>query len=65
MQRQPSQKAELIGAMGLHHTRELRPWHAMKRTGLAEVRIAVATPSQSPAKAPRSKAHWPKRCRAG
>jgi len=30
--------AELIGAMGLHHSSELRPWHLMKRTGLAEVR---------------------------
>jgi glutamate synthase domain-containing protein 2 len=30
--------AELIGAMGLKHTSELRPWHVMKRTGLAEVR---------------------------
>jgi len=24
--------------MGLHHSSELRPWHLMKRTGLAEVR---------------------------
>jgi glutamate synthase domain-containing protein 2 len=30
--------AELIGAMGLAHTRDLRPWHVMKRTGLAEAR---------------------------
>jgi glutamate synthase domain-containing protein 2 len=30
--------AELIGAMGLSHTSELKPWHLMKRTGLAEVR---------------------------
>jgi glutamate synthase domain-containing protein 2 len=30
--------AELIGAMGVRHTRELRPWNVMKRTGLAEVR---------------------------
>jgi len=30
--------AELIGAMGVHHTSELKPWHAMKRTGLAEVK---------------------------
>jgi hypothetical protein len=30
--------AELLGAMGIAHTRDLRPWHAMKRTGLAEVR---------------------------
>ena len=30
--------AELIGAMGLHHTQELRPWQLMKRTGLGEVR---------------------------
>jgi glutamate synthase domain-containing protein 2 len=30
--------AELIGAMGIRHTRELRPWNIMKRTGLAEVR---------------------------
>ncbi len=30
--------AELIGAMGLNHTSELRPWHVMKRTGLVEAR---------------------------
>ncbi|MFT3835960.1 MAG: FMN-binding glutamate synthase family protein [Myxococcaceae bacterium] len=30
--------AELIGAMGIHHPNELRPWHAMKRTGLTEVK---------------------------
>ncbi len=30
--------AELIGAMGLHHTKDLRPWHVMRRTGLAEVK---------------------------
>jgi glutamate synthase domain-containing protein 2 len=30
--------AELIGAMGIHHTSELGPWNVMKRTGLAEVR---------------------------
>jgi glutamate synthase domain-containing protein 2 len=30
--------AELLGAMGLHHPAELRPWHVMKRTGLVEVR---------------------------
>ncbi len=29
--------AELIGAMGVHHTSALRPWHAMKRTGLSEI----------------------------
>jgi glutamate synthase domain-containing protein 2 len=30
--------AELIGAMGIRHTNQLRPWNIMKRTGLAEVR---------------------------
>lgn len=30
--------AEMVGAMGLKHTSELRPWHVMKRTGLADVR---------------------------
>jgi glutamate synthase domain-containing protein 2 len=30
--------AELIGAMGIRHTGELRPWHTMKRIGLTEVR---------------------------
>jgi glutamate synthase domain-containing protein 2 len=29
--------AELIGAMGVDHTSQLRPWHAMKRTGLSEI----------------------------
>jgi hypothetical protein len=30
--------AELIGAMGLSHTSELRPWHAMKRVSLTEIK---------------------------
>ncbi len=30
--------AELIGAMGLMHTSELKPWNVMKRTALAETR---------------------------
>ena len=30
--------AELLGAMGLARTSELRPWHVLKRTGLAETR---------------------------
>jgi glutamate synthase domain-containing protein 2 len=30
--------AELLGAMGIASTSELRPWHIMKRTGLAETR---------------------------
>ncbi len=30
--------AELIGAMGLQHTSELRPWHAMKRVSLTEIK---------------------------
>ena len=29
--------AELVGAMGVGHTNELRPWHLMKRTGLSEI----------------------------
>ena len=29
--------AEMVGAMGVAHTTELRPWHLMKRTGLAEI----------------------------
>lgn len=29
--------AELIGAMGLAHTSELRPWHVMRRTGFATI----------------------------
>jgi hypothetical protein len=29
---------EMVGAMGLSHTSELRPWHLMKRTGLADIR---------------------------
>lgn len=29
--------AEMVGAMGLEHTSGLRPWHLMKRTGLAEI----------------------------
>jgi glutamate synthase domain-containing protein 2 len=29
--------AEMVGAMGLKHTSELRPWHVLKRTDLAEV----------------------------
>lgn len=29
--------AEMVGAMGLHHTSGLRPWHLMKRTNLAEI----------------------------
>jgi len=29
--------AELVGAMGLTHTKEIQPWHLMKRTGLAEI----------------------------
>ena len=30
--------AELVGALGLGHTSELRPWHIMKRTGLADTK---------------------------
>ena len=30
--------AEFIGAMGIAHTSALRPWHAMRRVGLTEVR---------------------------
>ncbi len=30
--------AELIGAMGLSHTNELRPWHIMRRTAFATIR---------------------------
>ena len=30
--------ADLLGAMGLHHPRELRPWHLMRRVGPTEVR---------------------------
>jgi glutamate synthase domain-containing protein 2 len=30
--------AEMMGAMGVRSTSELRPWHVMKRTGLAETR---------------------------
>lgn len=29
--------AELVGAMGVKHPSELRPWHLMKRTGLSEI----------------------------
>jgi glutamate synthase domain-containing protein 2 len=29
--------AELIGAMGISHTRDLRPWHVMRRTDLTRV----------------------------
>ena len=29
--------AEMVGAMGVKHTNELRPWHLMKRTGLSEI----------------------------
>lgn len=29
--------AEMVGAMGVGHTSELRPWHLMKRTGLSEI----------------------------
>ena len=28
----------MVGAMGLSHTNQLRPWHLMKRTGLADIR---------------------------
>ena len=28
----------MVGAMGLHHTSQLRPWHVMKRTGISEIR---------------------------
>lgn len=30
--------AEILGAIGLQKTAELRPWHVMKRTGLAETK---------------------------
>lgn len=30
--------SELLGAMGLKHTQELRPWHVMRRVGLSEIR---------------------------
>ena len=30
--------AEMVGAMGLSSPAQLRPWHVMKRTGLAEIR---------------------------
>ncbi|MEM6831399.1 MAG: FMN-binding glutamate synthase family protein, partial [Bacteroidota bacterium] len=30
--------AEMIGAMGLEDTRELRPWHRIRRTGFTEIR---------------------------
>jgi len=30
--------AELIGAMGIAHTRDLKPWHIMRRTGFSEIR---------------------------
>jgi glutamate synthase domain-containing protein 2 len=30
--------AELLGAMGLEHSRELRPWHLMRRTNSTEIR---------------------------
>ncbi len=29
--------AEMVGAMGVHHSSDLRPWHLMKRTGLSEI----------------------------
>jgi glutamate synthase domain-containing protein 2 len=29
---------EMVGAMGLTHSNQLRPWHIMKRTGLADIR---------------------------
>ena len=29
--------AEMVGAMGVRHTSDLRPWHLMKRTGLSEI----------------------------
>jgi glutamate synthase domain-containing protein 2 len=29
--------AEMVGAMGVNHTTDLRPWHLMKRTGLSEI----------------------------
>ena len=29
--------AEMVGAMGVSHTSDLRPWHLMKRTGLSEI----------------------------
>lgn len=30
--------AELVGAMGLHHTSEIKPWHVMMRTGQNEIK---------------------------
>jgi glutamate synthase domain-containing protein 2 len=30
--------AELVGALGIGSTTDLRPWHLMKRTGLAEIK---------------------------
>jgi glutamate synthase domain-containing protein 2 len=30
--------AEMLGAMGLEHTLDLRPWHILRRTALAEIR---------------------------
>ncbi len=30
--------AELIGAMGLKHTDDLKPWHIFRRVGIAEIR---------------------------
>lgn len=30
--------AEIIGAMGLNNTRELRPWHRMRRTDFTEIK---------------------------
>ena len=30
--------AELIGAMGIAHTSELRPWHVMRRTGFSQIK---------------------------
>ncbi len=30
--------AELIGAMGISHTKDLRPWHVMRRTGFSVIK---------------------------
>lgn len=30
--------SEIVGAMGLSHTQELRPWHIMRRISVAEIR---------------------------
>ena len=30
--------SELIGAMGLHHTKELRPWHILRRVDTTEIK---------------------------